>query len=116
VPLDVFAPTFQPSPQSTQRGVKRRVNKAQFGDGYSQRSGDGLNASPRMFTASWSSLKSTEADIYEAFFDAHKVTPFLWTPPLEVVQRKWIAGDSAQGYLGGSVVTLSCPLEEVFDL
>jgi phage-related protein len=116
VSLDTFAPTFQPSKDSTQRVVKRRVNTAQFGDGYSQRSGDGLNASPRLFTAAWAALRSTEADIYEAFFDAHKSTPFLWTPPLETVQRKWIAGDSTQGYLGGSTVSLSCPLTEVFDL
>ncbi len=116
MPLDTFAPTFNPSRDSTQLEVDRRVNKAQFGDGYSQRSGDGLNASPRIFNASWSSLQTAEADTLEAFFDAHKVTPFLWTLPLESVERKWTAGKSRRGYLGGSVVSFSCPLEEVFDL
>lgn len=116
MPLDVFAPTFQPSPSATQEQVKRRVNSAQFGDGYSQRSTDGLNTAPRMFNASWDVLASSVADTYEAFFDAHSATPFLWTPPLESAQRKWIAGDSARGYVGASTVSLSCPLTEVFDL
>lgn len=113
--LDVFTPTHQPAPQPTRRQVKRRVNTAQFGDGYSQRSGDGLNSSARVFTAGWDAIPAAEGETYEAFFDAHKYTPFLWTLPLESVQRKWIAGDSDLGYLGGSTVTLSCPLTEVFD-
>lgn len=116
MPLDVFAPTHQPSPEQTQRTVARRVNSAQFGDGYSQRSGDGLNASPRTYNAAWSAIKAAEAEVYEAFFDAHKSTPFLWTPPLEAAQRKWIAGTSTTGYLGGSTVSFSCVLTEVFDL
>lgn len=116
MPLDVFSPTHQPSPQGTRRAVKRRVNTAQFGDGYSQRSGDGLNTSPRTYTASWGAIAAAEAETYEAFFDAHKSTPFLWTPPLESAERKWIAGDSDQGYLGGSTVSLTCTFTEVFDL
>lgn len=116
MPLDTFAPTIQPSPSSTQEVVSRRVITAQFGDGYSQRNTDGLNTSPRTFTAQWDILASTDADTYEAFFDAHSVTPFLWTPPLESVLRKWIAGNSTRGYVGASTVTFACPLTEVFDL
>lgn len=114
--LDTFSPTTQPTVDATQRVVKRRVNAAQFGDGYSQRSTDGLNTSLRTYTASWAALVSTEADTYEAFFDAHCVTPFLWTPPLETVQRKWLAGDSTQNYVSADIVALSCPLQEVPDL
>lgn len=114
--LDTFTPTSQPTVDATQRTVNRRVNAAQFGDGYSQRSMDGLNTSPRAFTAAWAALVSTEADTYEAFFDAHGVTPFLWTPPLETVQRKWLAGTSMQAYVSADVVSFSCPLTEVFDL
>lgn len=116
MPLDTFTPTTNPAPDQTQRVVKRRVNSAQFGDGYSQRSTDGLNTSLRAYTANWAVLASTEADTYEAFFDAHSVTPFLWTPPLETVQRKWLAGDSTQNYLGADTVQFSCPLTEVPDL
>lgn len=113
---DIFTPVHQPSPQSTQRTIKRRVNTAEFGDGYSQRSGDGLNASPRTYLAAWDAILASEAEVYEAFFDAHKVTMFLWTPPLESAQRRWIAGDSTTGYLGGSTVSFSCSLKEVFDV
>jgi phage-related protein len=116
MPLDLFVPVHQPSPQGTGRKIKRRVNKAQFGDGYSQRSGDGLNASPRVYTAAWAAIKADEAEAYEAFFDAHKSTPFRWTPPLESAERKWTAGDSDTNYVGGSTVSFSVQLEEVFDL
>jgi phage-related protein len=116
VSLDTFAPTTNPSTEGSQRGVKRRVNAAQFGDGYSQRSSDGLNTSARTFTANWSQLEETEAATYEAFFDAHDATPFLWTLPGETVQRKFIAGDSTMNYLDGDLVSFSCPLTEVFDL
>jgi phage-related protein len=117
VPLDVFAPSTNPSNDGTQRATKRRVNAAQFGDGYSQRSGDGLNVSPRTISAQWSMLDQAEAENYEAFFDAHAATPFLWAPPGETLQRKWTAGDSTVGYVPvDGAVSLSCPLTEVFDL
>jgi phage-related protein len=104
-----------PSP-STTLGVKARVNAAQFGDGYSQRSEDGLNAAPRSYQAVWSTLLSTDADMIQAFLEAHKATPFLWTPPLETIQRKWTFSTSQRGYVGGPTVSLTASLSEVFDL
>jgi phage-related protein len=115
VPLDTFSPVSNPSLQTT-RSVKSRVNSAQFGDGYSQRSEDGLNGAPRAYQAAWDALLSTDADTIEAFFEAHKATPFLWTPPLETAQRKWIPSTWQRGYVGGTTVTLTASLSEVFDL
>lgn len=113
--FDTFVPPANPSLQTT-RGVKPRINVAQFGDGYSQRSQDGLNAAPRSYSAVWEALLSTDADTIEAFFEAHMVTPFLWTPPLETIQRKWLPTDWSRGYLGGSSVSLTATLAEQFDL
>lgn len=115
MPLDVFAPVLNPSTTST-RAVRARVNSAQFGDGYSQRSMDGLNTTPRTYNANWTGMASTDADTIEAFFAAHTVTPFLWQPPLDTVQRKWIAGNWSRGYPGGDSASLTATFVEVFDL
>lgn len=115
MPLDVFEPALNPSTPST-KDVNPRVNTAKFGDGYSQRSEDGLNSSEETFQAQWQSLRSSDADTMEAFFRAHKSTPFLWTVPLESVQRKWVAAKWSRGYVGGDTVSLSATFTEVFDL
>jgi phage-related protein len=115
VAFDVFAPPKNPAPSSS-RPVKPRVNKAQFGDGYSQRSGDGLNASMRTFAAQWPSLLIAHADEIETFFEAHTVKAFVWTLPTESVVRKWTAVDWTRGNARAGVVSLSVNLEEVFDL
>lgn len=115
MPLDIFNPIPKPSTPSN-RQVDPRTNTAQFGDGYSQRSEDGLNAAPRTMSAQWQGMAAVNADVIEAFLEAHTSSPFLWTIPLEPAQRKWIALKWARGYLGGGKVSLTATLKEVFDL
>lgn len=115
MPLDLFEPPLNPAPQSN-RPVKPRVNVAQFGDGYSQRGGDGLNASSRSFQAQWPTLTVEQQEAIEAFFEQHTSTAFRWTPPLTSIERKWIASDWTPGYVQGDLVSLSATLTEVFDL
>ena len=115
MPLDVFVPPIGPSTPSG-KNVTPRKKEAQFGDGYSQRGGDGLNALPQTFQAQWQSLHSNQADDIEAFFGVHTSTPFLWTLPLEAVQRKWIALSWSRGYVSADTVSLNANLKEVFDL
>ena len=76
--------TFEWSPRiSPEQTVTMRVKEAQFGDGYAQVSGDGIN--PR--SQSWDlSFVGTEQYIKEIkqFFDRHQGRiSFQWTPPLE---------------------------------
>ncbi|WP_223644380.1 phage tail protein [Corallococcus sp. EGB] len=47
-----------------------RVRKAQFGEGYTQRSGDGLNPVLRRWALQFSSLSKVDADGLEAFLRA----------------------------------------------
>lgn len=115
MPIETFAPATNPSIQSS-RSVGVRVNTAQFGDGYSQRSRDGLNPTARTFSAQWQALDVSDADDIEAFFERHVVDPFLWVLPLEYVSRKWIVTDWSRAYAGGDLVSLSASLKEVFDL
>ena len=115
MPADIFVPPREPSPTST-RAVRPRVNEAAFGDGYSQRSGDGLNATPRTMQVQWAVLSAAQADVIESFFETHTRSAFLWAVPLEAVQRKWLAVDWSRGYIGADLVSLSANLKEVFDL
>jgi phage-related protein len=113
--LDTFVPPLEPSPQSS-RPVRPRINSAQFGDGYSQRSEDGLNSSTRTFQAQWPALSVDQQTEIEDFLEDHKSTPFLWTPPLQTIERKWIASDWTPGYNQVDIVSLSATFTEVFDL
>ena len=111
---DTFTPIMQPSTSST-RGAKARSNIAQFGDGYTQRSSDGLNGVPHTFQAVWPMLQSSDADTMEDFFEAHIATSFLWAP-VDTTTRKWIATDWTRGYISAGVVSVTVNLTEVFDL
>lgn len=115
MPLDNFVPPLDPAPASS-RDIRTRVNTSQFGDGYSQRSQDGLNAIAATYNAQWAALTDVDCNTIEAFFAAHTITPFLWQPPLETVTRKWIAAVWSRGYVGANVVALGATLSEVFDL
>lgn len=114
MPLDTFVPVMQPAISSA-AAAKPRVNEAVFGDGYSQRSGDGLNAVPRAYVAQWPMLYSEDADEMEAFFENHTSAAFLWAPP-DSPERKWRVLDWTRGATSAGVVSLSVNLKQVFDL
>ncbi|RKG68649.1 hypothetical protein D7V80_11665 [Corallococcus sp. CA054B] len=59
-----------------------RVRKAQFGEGYTQRSGDGLNSVLRHWALQFSNLTKVDADTLEAFLRARAgVEPFEFVTP-----------------------------------
>jgi len=61
---------------------KPRVLMAQFGDGYSQRQADGLNANPKVFMLKFENRSNTEADNIEDFLTARGGwEAFDWTDP-----------------------------------
>jgi phage-related protein len=67
---------------SSQLKKKPRVFKAQFGDGYAQRTADGINANPQVWTLVWENITQATAAAIEALLDSYGGhTPFTWTPP-----------------------------------
>ncbi|MGE0253509.1 MAG: phage tail protein [Alphaproteobacteria bacterium] len=85
--------TFAPRAPSytTARTTRARVLRAGFGDGYSQRAGDGLNSVVNSWSVVWNALTSDEADYIDGFLAArggHEA--FSWTAPGEDVPRLWI--------------------------
>ena len=58
--------TPQPDQQSSY-SVKPRINVVAFGDGYSQRTPDGLNTLRRVFSFSWKNIYSSQKVTIENF-------------------------------------------------
>jgi phage-related protein len=103
----IAAPTADTSP---------RVNTAKFGDGYSQRSGDGLNADQQTFAGQFVPVSPSIAASIVAFFRDHKSTAFRWTLPCDSVERKWIASKWSVSYPVTGRQAISFTFTEVFDL
>jgi phage-related protein len=61
--------------------TRARVLKAQFGDGYAQRVGDGINNKPRMWALSFSKTQSDIESILTFLNTEGGVTSFIWQPP-----------------------------------
>jgi phage-related protein len=98
---------FQWSPRrNPQAEVKFRVLRAQFGDGYEQVVGDGINNR----TESWPlSFFGSESEIrpVKDFLDRHGASrAFLWTAPLGT-QMSYRAGDYQLVAMGGGWYTIS---------
>lgn len=75
--------TFNFTPSAgTKKTPKARTRKMQFGRGYSQRAGDGINNIEETWNIVLDVLSVADADAIEAFFEArggHE--SFNWTPP-----------------------------------
>lgn len=67
-----------------------RVLRADFGDGYSQVAGDGINAYNETWQMSFNNRPKADVAAIRAFLDSvSEISPFDWTPPDEVTVKKW---------------------------
>lgn len=72
---------------SSKSSAQPRVLLAQFGDGYEQRSGDGINTNPKSWPVTITRDSATIMTI-EALMDQWAgVTAFLWITPRNTVAR-----------------------------
>lgn len=95
--------------------VTPRTLRVDFGDGYNQRAGDGLNTTPGKWSLKWD-LKATDATTLIAFFKTHGGhTSFDWTPPRETVSQKFIVNDWNEVPYGESGATITANIEQVYD-
>ncbi|KAF1071005.1 MAG: hypothetical protein GAK45_00620 [Pseudomonas citronellolis] len=93
--------------------VSYRTRTSQFGDGYSQRSSDGLNNRSQSWPVSLVADKA-EALVILAFIDRHKgARAFRWTPPLGEAGL-YVCASCKPSNLGGSVYRISATFEQVF--
>lgn len=96
-----------------------RFNTSQFGDGYSQRSVDGINTSPRSWNVLFNAITTAEADSLQSFFDINigGVVPFDYTDPLTGETRNYtLEGDLDRRPIGGGREDVRAVFKESFDL
>lgn len=100
--------------------VSFRTRTAQFGDGYAQIVGDGLNGRGQSWNVTLLGPTGTaicgagDYDAAKAFIDRHAgFKSFLWTPPGEA-QARFICNSYSPNSLGGGVFTLSAKFTQVF--
>lgn len=93
-----------------------RVRLAQFGDGYEQRTADGLNTRPRKLTVDWPNLVLADKDTILNFLRARNgVDAFFWTPPGESTAIKVKAPTWTVKRTSGPYWSISVTFQEVFD-
>ncbi|TPW29673.1 hypothetical protein FJU08_12700 [Martelella alba] len=113
---DKFEPPACPSIQSS-KDITIRTLESNFGDGYSQRAGDGLNTTGIAFNAIWPGLTLSQADQIEAFFlSLRGVHPFEWTLPREHEAKLFRCKQWSRTGAGGGHDTITASIERVYDL
>lgn len=77
---ETFIPPIPPSP-GTRNKPELKILKAEFGDGYTQTTPDGLNHIRAVYSLSWEVLTPAQAASMESFMERHLGTKaFLYQP------------------------------------
>ncbi|KFK92857.1 MULTISPECIES: phage tail protein [unclassified Serratia (in: enterobacteria)] len=92
----------------------QRVRTAQFGDGYKQVTGNGINIETQTWPLSFSGQKAEILPLL-AFVRAHTTKSFVWTPPFGEKGLYRVVADSIKTTpIGGHVVAVSVTFEQAF--
>jgi len=106
--------------QTAAKTVKYTTIVAQFGDGYMQRAGDGINKQQEGWQITYDNLNQTERDVLWAFINVVEQTEVIeWTAPGDIAQKNWVIdpeGSISEQAKAGAIYTVSFPLKRVFDL
>lgn len=104
--------TYIPS-YSVELEVTPRVRVAKFGDGYEQRTADGLNTLPRRWSLRFVRHDS-DLDAVESFLVARGgVEAFDWTPP-KGAAGKWVCREWRRSLTQPNYGEITCTFEEVW--
>jgi phage-related protein len=116
MPAQTFTPVVNPTPPISAK-ITPRVLRAQFGDGYSQRAGDGLNTKKRTYELSWETLILSEVDAIIGFFEGlEDGEAFLWTPNDGSAQGLFVVSDWSRTRLTAAEYSCTATFTEEFDL
>lgn len=111
--IDTF--TWRTQTQNQPQGTfTHRIRKAQFGNGYKQVSGDGLNPESQSWPVT---MTGQQGDIIPVlnFMRAHTVKSFIWTPPFGVPGLYRVVEDSIVPQpIGGNMMTVVATFEQSF--
>lgn len=107
--------TWVPDAPLTKK-VKASVNRSPFGDGYSQRSADGINSIRGDLLLKFTVRTRTEINAIEAFLESTLGSAsFNYTPP-GLSARKYTCDSWDATYYNDSNAELSCEFKQVFEV
>lgn len=108
--------TFTWAVSSQEQTAAPRVIKTQFGDGYSQRTADGINNVERSWSFSSGNKRGALADEIDAFLARHGGWKwFWWTPHRQTTPVKVTCEDWKKLEGMGRLASVSGTFKEVFD-
>jgi phage-related protein len=109
--VDTFTPPFPPQ-EAPSGEIVLRIKQTQFGDGYRQIVGDGLNTKIQRWPLTW---KGTVTEIREItdFMDAHIGVSFYYTPP-NGVQGRYACMNYQEVPEAAGNMSVNAVLEQVF--
>jgi phage-related protein len=109
-------PTFTYIPDfSARRETRPRVRSVRFGDGYEQRSIDGINSQPFTWSLTFNNRSDSEANAIESFLQAQAgIASFDWTPP-SGDDAKWICRGWERTMVRFDLNTITAKFEQVFE-
>lgn len=106
---------WSPSYAGTSKDSKLKLRKAQFGDGYAQRTAVGINSVGQIWQVALDNRSQTDKDAIEAFLKAASTgVSFNWTPPGEAIAVKVICEEWGVAPVGFEVFTINAVFEQVF--
>lgn len=102
---------------ASQVTVSPKFYKTDFGNGYSQRAGMGLNGTLQKWNVEYIGLTSSEKDtLYDFFIERGGYQNFNWTDPVSDDTRKYICTSWNVTSHGNNRFKMNCMFEEVADL
>lgn len=118
MPLDTFPSAFKIAFAQPTGTTEFRVLTAQFGNGYNQRTPDGVNNVIETWNIQSIPTSATDMATIVSFLSGkYGTTAFLWTPPGASSALKWICKNySIQCSQIKDEYVISANLERVYDL
>jgi phage-related protein len=116
MPFDVFAPPVGPVVDGAPRKKTIRLREAKYGDGYAQRTPDGMNYIEAKVSITWPFITVAQAQQIEDFITGHAGVPFLYRVPGETAQLQWICKTWARTLAGNYREAVTMDLEQDFSI
>ena len=116
MPLPTFTPPVAPSPGTTDK-PEFKVLVADFGDGYTQGSADGLNNVQRVLSLNWETLTPAQCNTIMNFLKGTKGTGiFYYTPSNEATALKWTCSEVSDKRGEGGLRSVTATFRQSFNL
>ena len=106
--------------QTSAKTYKFNTIIAQYGDGYMQRAGDGINKKREKWSLVYDNLTQTERDQLALFIDQVQMADTIeWTAPGDLTEKKFIIDPESEVVevaKTGDIYSLTLTIMRVFDL